>query len=130
MTEVHKNLLHFLQPELLIPIPMYQRKERVRGYNQAALIAAGLGEYLGIPVKTDVLVRAKKTVPLKDCSFTERRKILDGAFELQEPLGVERVLVVDDIYTTGATLDASARVLKENGARHVYGVNVCIGAGV
>lgn len=128
--EAHKNLLHFLQPELLIPIPMYQRKERVRGYNQAALIAGELGSLLDVPVNTDALVRTKKTVPLKDCSFTERRKIMDGAFEVQETIYVKRVLVVDDIYTTGSTLDACASVLKQAGVEKVYGVNVCIGAGV
>jgi len=128
--EAHKDLLRFLQPELLLPIPMYQKKERARGYNQAALIAGELGRLLDIPVNTDILVRIKKTVPLKDCSFSERRKILDGAFEVQEPLNVKSILVVDDIYTTGATLDACASVLKQSGVEKVYGVNVCIGAGV
>lgn len=126
----HKDLLHFLQPELIIPIPMYYKKERARGYNQAALIAAELGKCLGIPVDTDILTRNKKTAPLKDCTATQRREILAGVFELQSELNVRRVLVVDDIYTTGATLDACAAVLKSGGVQDVYGANICTGAGI
>lgn len=126
----HKDLLRFLQPELIIPVPMYYKKERQRGYNQAALIAETLGELLEMPVDAYALMRIKKTVPLKDCSAKERRMILSGAFELMKPLSVKSILVVDDIYTTGATLDACADVLKRAGAEMVYGAHVCIGAGV
>ena len=125
----HKDLLLFMQPELIIPIPMYYKKERQRGYNQAALIAEELGKCLGLPVNTHALVRTKKTVPLKDCSASERREILSEAFELREDPGVKRVLAVDDIYTTGATLDACAAVLKRSRVEEVYGAAVCIGAG-
>ena len=126
----HKDLLRFLQPELIIPVPMYYKKERARGYNQAALVAAELGKYLGIPVDTDILTRNKKTAPLKDCTAIQRREILAGVFELQGELNVRRVLAVDDIYTTGATLDACAAVLKAGGVQEVYGANICTGAGV
>lgn len=126
----HKDLLRFWQPELILPIPMYYKKERARGYNQAALIARELGHTLGIPVNEEALVRTKKTAPLKDCTAFERKNILTGVFELQENITARKVLVVDDIYTTGATLDACAKVLKHGGVSEVYGANVCTGTGV
>ena len=126
----HKDLLRFLQPELIIPTPMYYKKEHARGYNQAALIARELGKCLGIPVDTDLMERTKKTAPLKDCCAARRREILSGVFSLTKKLNARRVLVVDDIYTTGATLDACAAALKEGGAGEVYGAHVCVGAGI
>lgn len=112
----------------IIPIPLHPSRYRERGYNQAAVIAREIGKNLGIPVKQHVLRRVKKTQPQKLLAGNYRNENLRQAFALYpKAFPGENVLLVDDIYTTGATLDAAAACLKKAGAKHVYGVTVAIG---
>ena len=113
---------------MLVPIPLYASKQKVRGYNQAEVFAVQLGRILGIPVRADLLIRVRKTVPQKELRAAQRKINLKNAFQLAEK-GVELdgILLIDDIYTTGSTMDAAASVLLENGADKVHALYISIG---
>lgn len=117
-------------PDVIIPIPLYKIKYLQRGYNQAELIARELGKRLNIPIDTYLLQRNKKTKAMKALNDEERVKNLQNAFKLSDNIvKYNKVLLVDDIYTTGATIDACAKVLLEGGAAEIYYASVCIGNG-
>ena len=117
-------------PDVMIPVPIHASKLKKRGYNQAELIANSLSEIMGIPVDNDCIVRVKKTIPMKELNNIERIKNLQNAFQINHNgIRYSKVLIVDDIYTTGATIDACAKCLKECGVDKVYAVSLCIGKG-
>jgi len=118
-------------PQALIPIPLYRKKERRRGYNQATLLAQVLGAELGIPVCSGLVKRIRNTTPLKQLNPEERLNNLKKAFILEENgVKLKRVIIVDDIYTTGSTLDAVAKLLKEWGVEEIFFVTLAIGENV
>ena len=117
-----------LKPDGLIPVPLHPRKKRRRGYNQAALLAKVLGEELGIPVYENVVARKKKTRALKLLNPEERLNNLKKAFILMENgVKLNRLIIIDDIYTTGSTIDAVAHTLLGQGIQEVYFVTLAIG---
>lgn len=113
----------------VLPVPIHKSRRRERGYNQAEILAARLAELAGLPLLTNVLLRTGQTPPLKNLSPRERREALARAMELRGPAPGVPVLLVDDIYTTGATLDAAAGILRSRGTPEVYFLTVCIGGG-
>lgn len=116
--------------EVIIPVPMFLPKQRKRGYNQAECFAKQLSKRLEIPMDAEFIRRCKDTAPQKGLNDIERQKNLKDAFccgKYTEKY--EKVLVVDDIYTTGSTADAVTEILKNAGVREVYFLNVCIGLG-
>lgn len=118
------------QPEALIPIPLHASRKRKRGYNQAELVARELGRLWGVPVDTGLLRRRKKTLPQKQLNERQRRENLKAAFFiLADKVKYKTVILIDDIYTTGSTMDAAARILKEKGVRKVYFLCISIGSG-
>ena len=117
--------------EILVPIPLHKRKRRSRGFNQAEILADVIGKKLQLPVMRDVLLRNKDTLPQKELSDTERLKNLQEAFAVNKKQfsPVNKVMLVDDIYTTGSTIEACAKVLYEAGVKEVYFISICIGKG-
>lgn len=109
-----------LEADFLVPVPLSQDRLVKRGFNQASLIANMLSLYLKLPVVYDVLIRKKLTVPLFQLSKSERKRVLRGAFEVKRRLDGKNVIVVDDIMTTGVTIDECAKMLKKKGAQKVY----------
>ena len=114
----------------IIPIPLSRKRRRRRGFNQAGLLAWELGRGLGIPVDAEHLVRVRDTSPQKQMDVRGRSANLRNAFAWK---GKERirgnVLLVDDIYTTGNTIDAVSEVLKKKGVEKVYFLTISIGQG-
>jgi len=110
----------------LIPVPLHPRRERKRGYNQAALLALALGARLQLPVAPRALQRVRHTVSQTHLNREERRKNVAEAFALAPGLDVSglRITLIDDVATTGATLDACAGVLLAGGAREVTALTV------
>lgn len=105
----------------IVPIPLHPSRRRRRGYNQAALLARSMGRELGLPVEEHLLVRVQRTSPQKSLSEQERRANLAGAFAVcVPPVAEERILLVDDIFTTGSTADAAAKCLLAAGCGSVY----------
>ena len=118
------------EADALIPIPLHRSRRRKRGFNQAELVARKVGKMLGIPVETGVLLRTKKTSPQKELNDTQRRANLKNAFQVrQNDVRLRKVILVDDIYTTGSTIDAAAAALLEHGVEKVYFLAICIGRG-
>lgn len=117
--------------EALIPVPISVEKQRKRGFNQAELIAKVVGEQLNIPVETQLIVRIKNTIPQKELNQEERRKNLNNAFQITENrVKYKKIMLVDDIYTTGSTIDACAIPLRKAGIEEVSFVSLSIGAGI
>lgn len=118
-------------PDVMIPVPVHKSRLKKRGYNQAALIADELAKRTGIPVDKGLILRKVATGAQKNLSAAERQKNLKKAFiATGNVVKYRTVLIVDDIYTTGATMDALAAVLKDAGIRKVYFVTLCIGRGI
>jgi len=111
---------------LLIPIPLHKKRERTRGFNQSLLIATALGEKLGMEVRGDILRKTKKTTPQMELSREERLKNMDGVFAVSDTSIVRNrtILLLDDVKTTGATLENAARVLRSAGAKRVWALTV------
>ena len=117
-----------LKPDALIPVPMYRKKERIRGYNQATILAKAIGKRLGISVRDDLVVRCKNTVPMKLLDENQRKANLKKAFNIaQNEVKYKCIILIDDIYTTGATLDAVAKVFRDKGVKKIYFVTLAIG---
>ncbi len=110
--------------DILIPVPLYRWRRWRRGFNQAEALASELSRFSGVPCKRGVLRRTRPTRPQVGLSHRERRLNLAGAFRVSSPRLVSgrRVLLVDDVMTTGATIDACARALKSAGASWVAGL--------
>lgn len=106
---------------VLVPVPLHRGRERARGYNQSSLLARRTGELAGIQVKEDLLIKCRATRNQTDLRGQERRLNLKGAFALAQPAGapLPRVILVDDVMTTGATLEACAQALREGGVASV-----------
>jgi ComF family protein len=105
----------------LIPVPLARRRERDRGYNQSERLAAALALRLGVPVCGDLLRRTRETDTQTALTPDERRANVAGAFAASPASGLDLVLV-DDVFTTGATLLAAAAALRAAGARRVEAV--------
>ena len=124
----HGRWLEQIGVEAILPVPLHKKREQTRGYNQAKLLADEIGKLTGIPVIADLFVRTAKTVPQKQLNDEERKNNLKNAFKLSKnSVQLEKVLLVDDIYTTGSTVDAAARTLKDAGIRQIYVLCFCIG---
>ena len=115
----------------LVPVPLHKRKQKKRGYNQAELIARELSVHWGIPVITNLVVRTKNTRPMKEIVGTDRQNNLKKAFKLGvNDVKLNTIIIIDDIYTTGSTIDAVAKVCREAGIANVYFLTVSIGYGL
>lgn len=116
--------------EIIVPIPMYAGKKRQRGYNQAEAFAKELGRRLDIPVDGKVVKRVRNTVPQKELNDKQRIHNLKNAFQLvPDVVKYKEILLVDDIYTTGSTMDAVAEVLLAAGVQNIYYICISIGIG-
>ena len=118
--------------EALVPVPIHPSRRRKRGFNQAEELANRLSDCWGIPVNTRLLIRKKKTLPQRDLGPSERLKNLQEAFDLHPSVSdkiPESVIIIDDIYTTGSTIEACSRILKKAGVKRIYFLAVCIGKG-
>lgn len=116
--------------EVIVPIPMYQGKKRWRGYNQAEVFARALGAELKLPVNDRIVRRVRDTRPQKELNDRERRCNLKNAFQFTSDIvKYKKILLVDDIYTTGSTMDAVAERLLSGGVKTIYYICISIGAG-
>ncbi len=113
MGESLKHSSRFNDCEIIIPLPLFASREKKRGYNQASLIANGISQKLNIPVINDAIVRIKKTETQTHKSRIQRWKNMEATFEICDSVRIsgKHVLLVDDVVTTGASLEACAQVL-------------------
>ena len=116
--------------EAVIPVPMYHKKEKRRGYNQAGVLAKKIAAAFGLAYEPGAVHRIVNTKPQKELNDEERENNLKNAFQAEEFIVKYRyVLLVDDIYTTGSTADAVAKQLLAAGVEKIFFFSVCIGNG-
>jgi competence protein ComFC len=116
----------FMTADVVVPVPLHRQRQKERGYNQADLIARPLARKLGVPYRAVLLTRTKPRPDKHILSLEERWDSVRGAFATRPGSKVDnlRVLLVDDVMTTGATLDAAAKALRGAGAKSVVGLTV------
>ena len=110
----------YLKPDMVIPVPLHSKRLRKRGFNQSLRLARMIFPH--IPLGMDLLIRTFNTKPQTELSMKERHGNVRNAFKVVNPLpeGVKTMLLLDDVYTTGATVKACAKALKRAGAREVH----------
>lgn len=121
-----------INPDLIVPVPLHPSKQRRRGYNQAEDFARELSRLSGIPMDPHLVRRIRKTVPMKGLSEAERRQNVKHAFSVvpglysngKRPL---RILITDDIYTTGSTVDAICGAIREEYSAEIFFLSISIG---
>jgi ComF family protein len=116
-----------LPAEIIVPVPLHPDRLRERGYNQATLLARELGKSIGLPVSENSLVRVRATRPQVDLNAQERKENVSDAFCCSNmELKGKRVLLIDDVCTTGATLEACSIALRQVGALSVWALTLAM----
>ncbi len=116
---------HPLPADLLIPVPLHAARSRERGYNQSTLLARQLARAAALPVREPALQRVKATVPQVTLNAAERKANVHEAFTADAGLVQgQRALLIDDVCTTGSTLEACSRALKQAGAAAVWALTL------
>ncbi len=130
-----EEMIRFLSKDIerwkadaMIPIPLHKSRKKWRGFNQSELIAKELEKELSIPVCTDLIIRHKKTKAQKQLNSQERQNNLKKAFKIvQNDVKLSTVILIDDIYTTGSTIDAVSSLLKQAGVEKIYFITISVG---
>jgi ComF family protein len=117
-----------LPGEALVGVPLHPRRLRERGYNQSSLLAKELGKCVGLPVIEDCLIRVKQAQPqVKAADVEQRRRNVADAFVCRdERVKGKRIVLIDDVCTSGATLESCAAALKNKGATSVWGLTLAM----
>ena len=130
MWRLYEKWIRAKEIDVIIPVPLHRRRKRNRGYNQAEVVAKVLSRSSGIPIENHAIKRIRYTERQKNLDHKERRKNLSGAFRVSAYWKKQKnVLLIDDIYTTGNTIDEIAKELKKNGVENVYFLTISIGQG-
>lgn len=113
-------------PHLIVPVPLHRSRLRQRGFNQAVLLGRTISRQLSLPMRLDILVRSRSTEPQIELSAAERRVNVKGAFTVNRPdlVAGRRILLLDDVMTTGSTMDECAKELKNAGAEFVIAATI------
>ena len=128
ITHLHlvSNDAFLKENSVLIPVPLYKSREKWRGFNQAEELAKHISRHFNIPLEKEVLLKTKKTKEQVRLKKAERARNIIGAFQIKHPQRIKDkgVFLVDDVFTTGSTMEECARVLKQSGAKEVWGITV------
>ena len=128
MAEAYKQRCNW-EVDVIVPVPLHPRRERERGFNQSALLAGEVGRSIGVQVDCRILKRRKHTSTQVVLNKHQRRQNLWDAFEVIDPDKVRGrvILLIDDVFTTGSTVDECSRVLMHAGAKRVYVLTLAAG---
>lgn len=123
-----KEKLQSWNCDIIIPVPLHPVKRAERGYNQSDFIAKGISSILKIPVSTKILKRKRFTQSQTTMTLTERKENIEGAFSLRNGVSVtgKKIILLDDVITTGATISECGRVLLNAGAEKVFALSAAI----
>ncbi|HKM05087.1 MAG TPA: double zinc ribbon domain-containing protein [Lachnospiraceae bacterium] len=117
--------------QALIPVPLHKSRMKKRGFNQTLLIATEISKYLGIPVNDSLIARCKNTIPQKELDDRERQNNLKRAFKIvRNDVKLSTIIIIDDIYTTGSTINAMTEQLKAIGIENIYFITLSVGKGL
>ena len=111
-----------VRADIVVPVPLHRSRRRERGYDQAVLLARSLARALDLEHRPEALTRTRRTAQQASLGAAERRSNVRGAFESRRRWSGEAVLLVDDVATTGATVDAAAEALKQAGAGEIVAI--------
>lgn len=114
----------------VIPVPLHEERTRERGYNQSSLLAQAFAQAMGLACVPEWIDRVRATRPQVGLSRVERRANVEGAFVASPAVAGKRLLLIDDVFTTGATLQACAQAARAGGARAIYGLTLAGAAGL
>ena len=120
-------VIHAVPADTVVPVPLHPERERARGYNQSLLLANELGARMSVPVLAHSLRRVRATQPQFELNAPERRANVREAFLADASVAGARVLLVDDVCTTGATMDECSIALRNQGAQSVWGLALARG---
>ena len=111
---------------VIVPVPLHIKRLREREFNQSAIIGSVIGKKYGIPLAANTLMRHRNTKPQVELDGRERKENVIGAFSVEDRTVIEgkEIILVDDVYTSGSTINECAKVLKKNGADKVYVVTI------
>ncbi len=131
LTFLLKGEPRFAPAQGIVPVPLHPTKLRERGYNQSLLLAQEISRRSGLPLIDDGLLRVKRTKSQTKLTFEERVENVKGAFRVSSRKKIEgkRLILVDDVFTTGSTLNSCAEALVKGGAKEVYGLTLTIAKG-
>jgi len=119
------HIPHEWKPDSILAVPLHPKRQRRRGYNQSELLARALAQRTGIPYLANALERVKDTKTQTRLPFSQRRQNVHHAFQATGDLSGRRILLIDDVTTTGSTLQDCARGLKAAGAAQVFALCAC-----
>lgn len=113
--------------DVIVPVPLHSRRARQRGYNQSALLARALSRHTGLPVLEKVLMRVRETLPQVELDAQHRWDNVEGAFECRDAGEIKgrAVLLIDDVCTTGATIEACADALRPYEPAAIWALTLC-----
>ena len=127
----YKNLFKEINADYLVPVPIHKKRFKERNYNQASVLSHSISKELckygiSIPVNEYLIFRTKNTKVLNKLDGIDRGKELNDAFKIRDLSNIEKIILVDDIYTTGTTINTIASLLKLSGVKKVYFVSIAI----
>ncbi len=130
MHRLYGNKIREWEIDAIIPVPLHWKRKLSRGYNQAEIVAKALGRKTGIPVESKMVIRMKNTKPQKKLEHRERSVNMKNAFCAKRvKKGIQNILIIDDIYTTGNTINEMAKCLYSKGIQKVFFLTISIGQG-
>lgn len=133
--KVYGDKIRSMNIDALVPVPLHKSKYMKRGYNQAEILAKGISDMLNIKLISDLIIREKKTLSQKDLNDRDRFKNLQSAFRINDnkyksySKQFRNIMLVDDIYTTGSTIESCSKVLLSYGVEKIYFITLSIGKG-
>ena len=109
---------------VIVPVPLHNVRRRERGYNQSEILCKGMADYIAAPIQCDCLIRCRHTLTQTKLTAHERQENVKDAFEVSKPCNVKgkTIMLVDDVITTGATINNCALSLKRAGAEAIVGI--------
>jgi ComF family protein len=126
--------LESFRPDLVVPVPIHKSRETKRGYNQAELMARQYAKLAKLPIESQILMRTKDTLPMRNLGISQRIANMRDAFSIRKGgeviLAGKTILLIDDIYTTGSTADSCTQTLLAGGAKEVWLLTFASGSNV
>jgi ComF family protein len=122
-----EGLSNYFQEFTLIPVPLHRRRQNWRGFNQAQLLGAELAKHLNIPIDDQLILRSKFTKPQTTLSQDERKSNIQNAFSINSNVAGKKFLIVDDVVTTGSTINEISKLLKQKHASEIWALAVAHG---
>lgn len=121
-----KKVCKFLKEfDIIIPVPTTENKKKIRGYNQTELLAKSLGKNLNITVKNNLLEKVKENKTQSTLSKKDRTKNVENVFKVSNLVSNKNIILIDDIFTTGSTIEECSKELRKNGANKICALVIC-----